>query len=203
MYLYNIHILYYVLFCILGIVAGQLSDWCIKRMPEHKKIISKDFFHEFKPNYILMTLTVIIYLALLITNGIKNQFLSNIQLIKYTILTPMLISAFVIDYKYQIIPNRLNMTIFEVGLVATFISGLFNMNLVTNALLGMLFGGGVFLIITLIGRTCCRKRSNGIWRRQVYGSIRTLFWHHKYYRNISYGISSCGNHKRITSCNEN
>ena len=161
MYLNNVHILYYVLFCILGIISGQISAWCIKRMPEHKKVISKDFFKEFKPNYILMILTVIIYLILLTINGIKEQFLSNIQLIKYTILTPMLISAFVIDYKYQIIPNRLNMTIFEVGLVSTFISGLFNMNLVTNALLGMLFGGGVFLIITLIGGLIAGKEAMG------------------------------------------
>ena len=161
MYLNNVHILYYVLFCILGLISGQISAWCIKRMPEHKKVISKDFFKEFKPNYILMILTVIIYLILLTINGIKEQFLSNIQLIKYTILTPMLISAFVIDYKYQIIPNRLNMTIFEVGLVSTFISGLFNMNLVTNALLGMLFGGGVFLIITLIGGLIAGKEAMG------------------------------------------
>ena len=161
MYLNNVHILYYVLFGILGIISGQISAWCIKRMPEHKKVISKDFFKEFKPNYILMILTVIIYLILLTINGIKEQFLSNIQLIKYTILTPMLISAFVIDYKYQIIPNRLNMTIFEVGLASTFISGLFNMNLITNALLGMLFGGGVFLIITLIGGLIAGKEAMG------------------------------------------
>ena len=97
MYFNNVHILYYVLFCVLGVLAGQITDWCIKRMPEHKKILSKDFFREFKPNYILMILTVIIYLILLTMYGIRNQFLSNIQLIKYTILTPMLISAFVID----------------------------------------------------------------------------------------------------------
>ena len=135
MYLNNIHILYYVLFTVLGLIAGQISSWCIKRMPEHKKVISKDFFKEFKPNYILMIITAIIFLVLLCMSGIKNQFLNNIQLIKYTILTPMLIIALVVDYKYQIIPNRLNMTIFEVGLIFAFISGLYSMNLMTNALL--------------------------------------------------------------------
>ena len=175
MYLNNVHILYYVLFCILGIISGQISAWCIKRMPEHKKVLSTDFFKEFKPNYILIILTVIIYLALLTMNGIKNQFLSNIQLIKYTILTPMLISAFVIDYKYQIIPNRLNMTIFEVGLVATFISGIFNMNLVTNALLGMIFGGGVFLIITLIGGLVAGKEAMGFGDVKFMGALGLYF----------------------------
>lgn len=135
MYINDIHILYYVLFCILGAISGLITSWCIKRMPEHKKVISKDFFKGNKINYILIILIIIIYLALLMLYGIKKQFLQNIDLIKYTILTPMLIIAFVIDYKYQIIPNRLNLTIFEVGLVFAFISGLYSMNLMTEALL--------------------------------------------------------------------
>lgn len=114
MYLYNIHILFYVLFCILGVIAGQIVSWCIKRMPDHKKVITKEFFKEFKIDYKLIIITVILYLILLVMHGIKNQFLNNLQLIKYVILTPMLLIAFVIDYKHQIIPNRLNLSIFEV-----------------------------------------------------------------------------------------
>ncbi len=161
MYLNNIHILYYVLYCVLGAISGQIASWCIKRMPEHKKVISTDFFKEFKPNYILMIINIIIYLAILSLTQIKNEFLNNIQLIKYTILTPMLISAFVIDYKHQIIPNRLNLTIFEVGLVFAFLSGLYSVNLMTNAIVGMLLGGGVFLIITLIGGLVAGKEAMG------------------------------------------
>ena len=86
MYLNNIHILYYVLFVILGLISSQIVAWCIKRMPDHQKVITKDFFKEFKLNYILMAITVIIYLVLLLLYGIKNQFLQNLQLIKYTIL---------------------------------------------------------------------------------------------------------------------
>lgn len=137
MYLYNIHILFYVLFCIIGIVAGQISSWCIKIMPKHEKIISKDFFKEFKIDYKLITITVILYLVLLIMHGIKNQFLENLQLIKYIILTPMILIAFIIDYKHQIIPNRLNLSIFEVGLASVIVSGMYSMNLITNAVLGM------------------------------------------------------------------
>ena len=131
----------------------------------YKKVFSKEiftkYFNEFRPNYILVIITPIIYIALLYTYGIKNTFIGNLDLIKYIILTPMLLSTFVIDYKLQIIPNRLNLTIFEVGLASTFISGLFNMNLITNALLGMLFGGGVFLIITLIGGLIAGKEAMG------------------------------------------
>lgn len=138
MYLNDVHILFYVLFCVLGVISGQIASWCIKRMPEHKKVLSKDFFKEFKIDYKLMIITAIIYLVLLTMYGIRNQFLNNLQLIKYIILTPMLISAFVIDKKYQIIPNRLNLTIFEIGLGTSIISGLFSLNLMTDALLGML-----------------------------------------------------------------
>ena len=175
MFLNNTHILYYVLFTILGLLSGQITAWCIKRMPEHKPVISKDFFREFKPNYILMILTAIIYLVLLYMYGIKSQFLNNIQLIKYTILTPMLIIALVVDYKYQIIPNRLNMTIFEVGLVSAFISGLYSMNLMTDALLGMLIGGGVFLIITLIGGLVAGKEAMGFGDVKFMGALGLFF----------------------------
>ena len=73
MYLYNTHILFYVLFCVLGIISGQITAWLIKRMPEHKDVISKDFFKEFKINYPLIIITVIIYLVLLLMYGIKNH----------------------------------------------------------------------------------------------------------------------------------
>lgn len=175
MYINNIHILYYVLFCILGVISSQITAWCIKRMPEHKKVISKDIKKEFKANYLLMIITIIIYLALLVLYGIKNEFLQNIELIKYTILTPMLIIALVVDYKYQIIPNRLNLTIFEVGLIFAFISGLYSMNLMTNALLGMLIGGGIFLIITLIGGLVAGKEAMGFGDVKFMGALGLYF----------------------------
>lgn len=175
MYLNDIHILFYVLFCILGIISGQVSSWCIKRMPEHKTVITKDFFKEFKIDYKLIIITVIIYMLLLVTHGIKNQFLTNLELIKYTILTPMIISAFVIDYKHQIIPNRLNLTIFEVGLASCIVSGMYSMNLMTNALLGMAVGGGVFLIITLIGGLIAGKEAMGFGDVKFMGALGLYF----------------------------
>lgn len=194
MYLYNIHILFYVLFCILGVISAQIADWCIRRMPDHKKILSKDFFKEFKINYKLIIITVILYMVLLIMYGIKNQFLNNLGLIKYVILTPMLLAAFVIDYKYQIIPNRLNLTIFEVGLASAFVSGLYSMNLLTDALLGMLVRRRSISTNNINRWTNCRKRSNGIWRRKIYGSIRIILWTCKYNCCNAYGIPICSNY---------
>ncbi len=200
MYLYNIHILFYVLFCVLGIIAGQISSWCIKKMPQHEKVISMDYFKEFKIDYKLIIITVILYLVLLVMHGIKNQFLENLQLIKYIILTPMILIAFVIDYKHQIIPNRLNLSIFEVGLASAIISGMYSMNLITNALIGMAIGGGVFLFITLIGGLIAGKEAMGFGDVKFMGALRTLFWICKYCDNNTYGIFICSNCKYFLTC---
>ena len=105
------------------------------------------------------------------TNGIME----NISLIKYIVLAPMLISAFVIDYKYQIIPNRLNLTIFETGLIFTFSEGLININGAIDMLLGMLAGGGIFLLITLIGGLIAGKEAMGFGDVKFMGALGLFF----------------------------
>ena len=174
MYINEIHIGYYATVAIIGLFVGMFIDWMNKRLPEYKKVFSKEifteYFAEFKPNYILMLTTSVIYVALLYFYGIKNTFIANLDLIKFMILTPMLLSAFVIDYRLQIIPNRLNLTMFEIGLVIAFLYGLSDVAITINMALGMLAGGGIFLLITLIGRSNLWKRSNGIWRRKANGS---------------------------------
>ena len=167
MYINETNIIYYAIVAIIGLFVGMLVDWMNKRLPEYKKVFSKElfteYFAEFKPNYILMGITSIIYVVLLYFYGIKSTFIANLDLIKFMILTPMLLSAFVIDYRLQIIPNRLNLTMFEVGLVIAFLYGLSDVAITINMVLGMLAGGGIFLLITLIGRSNIWKRSHGIW----------------------------------------
>ena len=154
MYINDVHIAYYVAIAIIGLFVGQFVDWMNKRLPEYKKVFTIEFFKKnkenFRPNYILMLLTAIIYVTILYVYGIKDTVIANLDLIKYIILAPMLLSVFVIDYKYQIIPNRLNLTIFEIGLIMTFLYGLSDVAISINMLLGMLAGGGIFLLITVI-----------------------------------------------------
>ena len=101
-----------------------------------------------------MIIIAVAYVALLYFNGI------NIDTIKYIILIPMLISAFVIDLRLQIIPNRLTLTIFEVGLVITFLTTLLNIN------------GGIDLFIDAIGRIAHR---NDI-EREIIAFVMTPGW---------------------------
>ena len=91
------------------------------------------------------------------------------------LLAPMLLSALVIDLKLQIIPNRLNLTIFEVGLVATFLQGIYNVNVAINMLLGSLVGAGIFLIITLLGGLIAGKEAMGFGDVKLMGALGLFF----------------------------
>ena len=179
MYFNDVHILYYVIAAIAGLFVGQIVDWSNKRLPEYKSIISKDFITDhkmnFKPNYILMLITAVIYVSLLYVFGIQNTLIANLDLIKFLILTPMLLSAFIIDYRLQIIPNRLNLTIFEIGIIFAFLYGLSNVAITINMLLGMLAGGGIFLLITLLGGLFYGKEAMGFGDVKLMGALGLYF----------------------------
>ena len=110
----------------------------------------------------MMITTAIIYVAILYKFGLKTEFIKNLDLIKFLILTPILLSSFVIDLKHRILPNRLNMTMFEIGIVFVFIYGINNLNIATNMVLGMLTGGGIFLALTLLGGLVAGKEAMGL-----------------------------------------
>ena len=162
-----------------GLFIGEFINWMNKRLPEEKRVVSRDIFveykKEFRPNYILMIITTIIYIGILYRFGIHKNFIDNIDLIKYIILTPMLLSAFVIDYKLQIIPNRLNLTIFEFGLVFAFLYSFSNVAISINMLLGMLAGAGIFLAITLLGGLVYGKEAMGLGDVKLMGALGLYF----------------------------
>lgn len=166
MYINDTHIGFYVVAAIVGLLIGQFSDWMNKRLPENKKVFSLDIFRElkiqFRPNYIIILVTSAIYVGLVYSFGIQNSLIGNFNLIKYALLTPMLLSAFVIDFKHKIIPDRLNLTIFEVGIVIAFLYGFSNVAITIDLLFGMLVGGSIFAIIALIGGMIYGKEAMGL-----------------------------------------
>ena len=179
MYINDVHILYYVVVAIFGLFVGEFVSWANKRLPEYKKVFTKEFFTEmklnFKPNYILMLVTSAIYVTLLYRFGLKETLIANLDLIKFMVLTPMLLSVFVIDYKLQIIPNRLNLTIFEVGIVFAFLYGLSDVAITLKMIIGMLIGGGIFLLITLIGGALYGKEAMGFGEVKLMGALGLFF----------------------------
>lgn len=180
MYFNDVHILIYVAIAVAGFFIGKFVNWCNYRLPEYKKVFSKDIFKTkelegYKPNLLLSLITMFIYIVLLYVLGIEKTFLGNLALIKYLILTPMLLSAFVIDYKLQIIPNRLNMTMFEIGIILMFLAGIFNANIAIDMFFGMLAGAGIFLIITLVGGLIAGKEAMGFGDVKLMGALGIFF----------------------------
>ncbi len=178
MYFNDVHILVYVAFGLVGLLMGRLVSFCNYRLPEYKKIISKDFFKKdvkYKHNFIISIITAIIYIAILYFLGIGKGFIENLNLIKAVILTPMLLSALMIDYKLQIIPNRLNLTMFEIGILLTCLAGVHNINIAVNMILGMLTGGGIFILITLIGGLIAGKEAMGFGDVKLMAALGLYF----------------------------
>lgn len=179
MYINDINIMYYILVGIVGLFVGQFVDWCNIRLPEYKKVFSKEFFtnylKHFKPNYLLSFGVAILYIALLYFIGWQPNILNQLDLLKYMVLIPMLLSALMIDLRLQIIPNRLNLTIFEVGLVFTFLQGINNISVGIDMLLGSLVGAGIFLTITLIGGLIAGKEAMGFGDVKLMGAIGLFF----------------------------
>lgn len=175
----NVHILVYVVFGIIALLVGKLVAWMNVRLPEEKKIFSKDFFgankEGIKNSYMNEIIMVILYVALLYKFGIGDTWMQNLELIKFMILAPMLVSSFLIDLKYRILPNRLNLTIFEIGLIFTFIYGIHNINMAKDMLLGMLTGAGIFGAITLLGGLIAGKEAMGLGDVKFMGAIGLYF----------------------------
>lgn len=179
MYFNDVHILYYVLFILIGGVIGQVVDYISKCFIKERKIFSKESFNKYKkimlPNYVLILGIAIAYILVLYKFGLHINFIGNLDLIKYVILIPMLACAFYVDLKEQIIPNRLNLLMFEIGLVFVFIYGFTNINIAINLLLGMFAGGGIFLLITLIGGLIAGKEAMGMGDVKLMGALGLFF----------------------------
>lgn len=175
MYFNDIHVLWYLLVIILGGIAGQIVDYSTKMFLSEKKILSKNNIKEYLekciPNYLLMGIVSVLYVLLLYVLGPKNY----LDIIRFGLLIPMALIAFIVDYKIQIIPNRLNLTIFETGLIFTFIYGIMNINVASNLLLGMIAGGGIFLLITLVGGLIAGKEAMGLGDVKLMGALGLFF----------------------------
>ena len=154
MYINDINIIAYVIVALLGAVAGQICDLLNFILPKHKKILSientKKYLKSTKPKYLLMVIHIIIYLGILYRYGIND-----VNTIKYMILTPMII--------------------FEVGLIFTFIHGIFNLNVALSMFQGFIVGGLIFLAITIIGGFIFGKETMGFGDVKMIAALGLYF----------------------------
>lgn len=184
MYFNDTNILYYTLFGIIGAIVGQFIDYCTRDFIKGKKLFAKENLAQYQkvflPNYKLIFITAIFYIALVYKFGSQDV----LKLIEYALLTPLLFCIFILDAKEKIIPNRLNLLIFEIGLVFVFIYGITNVSISMDMLSGMLIGGGIFLLIALIGGALAGKEAMGLRRCKINGGFRFIFWIGKYNCNM-------------------
>lgn len=166
MYINDLHVLHYFFIGLLGLIIGQFLDWANIRLENHQKVICKEFFKEYIPHHKVNS--KLIYPMAIIYIGLLYKFGFTIELLKFVLLTPMFLSVFIIDYRKQIIPNRLSLAIFEVALIFAFIIGLNNFKDFIDKIFGLCAGGGIFLIITLIGGFIAGKDAMG------YGDVKLM-----------------------------
>ena len=160
MYINDIHILLYLVAGLLGWQVGRFINYVNVALVNKRAILKKQTYEDYKKvaktNYFLIILNIIAYIGLL------YKFNLTLDLLKNIILVPMLISVFIIDLKTQTIPNRLTLTLFEIGLILLFVLGMQNLNVAKDMLLGMIVGGGVFLLISGIGGLVAGKEAMGM-----------------------------------------
>lgn len=166
MYINNIHILGYFFIGLFGMFLGQFMNWVNIRFAHHKKVFCKELFTQYIPNQklnmFLMFSIMALYVAILYLFGL------NLVTLKYLLLTPLLISVLTIDFKEHIIPDRLILILFEIGMLFSIIEGFDSLNIFIDRILGMVIGFGIFGIITLIGGLLAKKKAMG------YGDVKLM-----------------------------
>lgn len=175
MFIGNIHIFWYVGIGLLGLFVGRIVGLANKNLPEHKPIFSKEIVKEYlkttEANYTIMAITCILYIALLRVIGMSDL----TELFQYIILIPMLICAFCIDYKLQIIPNRLTLTMLECGIVFSFLRGINNLNVAVEMWAGMILGVFIFATITYVGNLIFKKETMGFGDVKLMAALGLFF----------------------------
>ena len=173
MYINDLHILRYFFIGLIGLFVGQFLDWANGRLENHEKVLSKEFFTSYIPN--MKINAKLIYPMALIYVGLLYRFGWTWEFLEYIILSPMFLSVFIIDYRKQIIPNRLSLAIFEVGLIFTFAIGVSDYDFFINKIIGLCAGGGIFLLITLIGGLIAGKEAMGFGDVKLMAGLGLVF----------------------------
>ena len=173
MYINNIHILGYFFIGLFGMFLGQFMNWVNIRFAHHKKVFCKELFTQYIPNQklnmFLMFSIMALYVAILYLFGL------NLVTLKYLLLTPLLISVLTIDFKEHIIPDRLILILFEIGMLFSIIEGFDSLNIFVDRILGMVIGFGIFGIITLIGGLLAKKKAMGDGDVKLMAALGLIF----------------------------
>lgn len=167
----------YIFIIILGLVIGSFLNVCIYRIPQKKSIIYPSSHctkcgHKL---YVLDLIPVISYIALKskcryckskissryliieITNSLLYliffiKFKFTLEFFSYCFLISLLLVVFVIDLRYKIIPNKINLFGFTIILTIKVLESLYYLSFapLVDSILGLLIGAVPILLVILI-----------------------------------------------------
>lgn len=184
MYLKNdLHIFYYIAFAIIGLIIGQITgkyqqkiiDDRKSKMDKKKKKKLEQPEKTKKYHYLIMILTSVIYILLLYFHKPEKEVINYIGLIQNMILTPFLLSIISIDRQLKIIPNRLVLTLLEIGIVLAFVYGMYDINIALDRLVGGFIGIAIFLGITLLANLISGTDTMGYGDIKFVGALGLYF----------------------------
>lgn len=145
----------YIIAVVLALVLGQIAAHLIKVLPP---ILEEPKAHKLlwgalkqKPTLdIKYSIVLAIVFVLLQVFNILNPYL-------YMFIFFTLLIVFVVDYKYQLIPDTTQVMLGIIGVVATVL----DIENILSHVIGMIIGGGTFLLIGLMGQAIFKKESMG------------------------------------------
>lgn len=161
----------YIVATILALLLGQAVAHLINRLPEIiedddaiKKLIPT-LKTGFKWDY---KYTIVLFILFnLVAYFVGNIYMSYI----YMMLIAMLVVALVIDFKMQLIPDTVQAVIAILGIICI----AFEPVKWLEHIIGMVIGGGIFLLIALFSKLVFRKEGMGMGDIKLMAGLGLLF----------------------------
>lgn len=163
-------ILKYTIITVLGILTSIFSSFATKKEDDEKlkcgKKILKDFKERKGTYFLILFLNLIIFWAItyffgdFLKNG-KFNFIQFLNFSKYIAITPLLIVICYTDLAYRSVSNRVNLLLFEIGIIYMVIFGIINIHTLIDSILG--FGIALLFscIISFFGKVVLSEETLG------------------------------------------
>lgn len=167
----DVPLIIYIISVLVGVVSGVYASWGVERYYDEKTVFSKKFIKRIVEGipymYLCIFFNIFLNLALTykygeILNGDGTlNIVSLITYIKYITIVPLLIITFIVDLKYEVIPNRVSTILMQLGIIFVVALGLINIMLAKEMLFGMLWAILIYAGIALIGKLVTGEESMG------------------------------------------
>lgn len=165
----------YFIASILGIILGQVSYHLIRVLPPiledenaYKRLLSA-LCQKMKLDYKCSVILVIIF------NMLIYFLIVNVLTYIYMFVIFALLVVFVIDFKYQLIPDTIQIIIALLGIIYT---GIDYPNFLSH-ILGAVLGGGAFFLIGIIGKAIYKKEGMGFGDVKLMAGLGLVFGFNK------------------------